>query len=147
MKRLKTGEGLPPRPRPALTSSASFPSGMPMARRPVWSSAISTLPSSLRSSFLKRLAYRESPSLLPSQAAAGNAKPRRSWNMAGPCGTGSGTLAPRFLRAGCGREASPALLPTPAAARGGAGPARPRLSGEGEERLRALPALPPPPRR
>lgn len=49
-RRLRGGEG------PALTSSASLPRGMPMARSPAWSSAISTLPSSLRSSFLKRLA-------------------------------------------------------------------------------------------
>lgn len=56
--------------------------------------------------------------------------------MALPCSTGSGD--PRLLRAGRGQEAPPVLLPTPAAARGGAepsrpGPARPRLSGEEEE--------------
>lgn len=132
-KWMNTGEVPPLRPRPALTSSASFPRGMPMARRPVCSSAISTLPSSLRSSFLKRLAYRESPSLFPSQAAAGKTKPRMSWNMARPCGLAAGRspLPPRGLGAAGGTACATAAAtargwrsrnrPSPAsAARGGA---------------------------
>lgn len=125
-----TAAGRRAQPEGPLTSSASFPRGMPMARRPVWSSAMSTLPSSLRSSFRKRLAYRESPSLFPSQAAAGRRKPRRRWNMSGPCSAYTRTAFRSSRRLG-EDETPPGMLPAPAAARGGERRGKERREGPG----------------